>query len=146
MGAGRPTDYTPEQSESICEWIAEGKSLLSWTRENQVGLSTVYQWLRKQSEFAENYARAREDAADTLVDRLSDIADSEEDIQRAKLKCDNIKWVAARMKPKNYSERHNVEHSGPGGGPIDIAHTDRAKRVAGLLERARTRRTGPADE
>lgn len=116
---GRPTDYTEDQADSICTWVAEGGSLLSWTRENNVGLSTVYQWLRKQPSFAENYARAREDAADTLVDRLLEIADTEDDAQRAKLKCDNIKWVASRMKPKNYGDRQHLEHTGKDGKDLN---------------------------
>lgn len=111
----RESEYTDEQADAICTWIAEGNSLSSWARKNKRDLSTIYKWLRQNESFAKNYARAREDAADSLVDRLMEIAETESDSQKAKLKCDNIKWVAARMKPKNYGDRHHLEHTGANG-------------------------------
>lgn len=102
---GRPSEYTVEKADDICEHIAEGKSLSSWARENDYALKTIYRWLRQNKEFSANYARAREDAADSLVDKLMDIADNEDDVQRAKLKSDNVKWVASRMKPKSYGDK-----------------------------------------
>lgn len=112
---GRPTKYTQKQADEICKWIAEGNSLRSWALNNNIDLSTVYYWLRQHDDFSRNYAQSREDAADSLVDRLLEIADTEEDAQRAKLKCDNIKWVASRMKPKNYGDRQQLEHTGKDG-------------------------------
>lgn len=111
---GRPTDYTEAQGDAICEWIATGNSLSSWCRDNDTALSTVYRWLRLHDDFSANYARAREDAADTLVDKLGEVATEEEDVQRAKLKCDNIKWVASRMKPKNWGDKIGLT-DGDGG-------------------------------
>lgn len=114
MPGGRPTDYTPELADKICAWIAEGNSARSACREFGFGMSTLFRWLRERSDFREQYVRAREESADTLVDDMREIEASEPDVQRAKLKCDNRKWVAARMSPRKWGDRQQVEHTGPG--------------------------------
>lgn len=114
--------YTPELGEQLCEHIASGHSLRSWCREKEMGMAVTYRWQREHPEFAEQYARAREDAADTLVDDLMEIAESEPDVQRAKLKCDTRKWVASRMKPKSYGDKIQQQVTGADGGPVKHEH------------------------
>ena len=80
----------------------------------------------RHKEFADIYARAREDQADTLADEIHAIADelpqqivdekgktSRYDsayVQWQKNRVDARKWVAAKLKPKKYSDR--VTHQG----------------------------------
>ena len=40
---------------------------------------------------------------------MSQIAESHEDVQRAKLIIDARKWVASRMKPKSWGDRLHVD-------------------------------------
>lgn len=117
---GRPTDYTDALGDEICSLIADGTSAKQTC--DRVGISrpTLYRWLREHESFHSNYMRAREDAADTLADELMDIAETEEDVARAKVKIDARKWVAARMKPKSWGDRQQHEHSGPDGSPLAI--------------------------
>lgn len=119
--AGRPSKYTEELGARICASIADGKSARQTCRDVSIDLTTLYKWLRDHEEFSKQYARAREDAADTLVDDLMEIAETEEDVQRAKLKIDARKWVAARMKPKSWGDRQQHEHTGEDGGPLQIS-------------------------
>ena len=113
----------------ICTRIASGESLTRICRdETMPGLSAVYQWLLVHTEFAEMYARAREDQADTLADEIIDIADESQggkvaDVHSASLRVDARKWVAAKLKPRKYSERHFQEVTGKDGGPIESSHT-----------------------
>lgn len=141
---GRPSDYTQELADRICAEIAEGRSLRSILREDDgmPAMSSVFKWLRIHTEFAEQYARAREAQADALADELLEIADdgsndwmerlgedgkplgwkeNGEAIQRSRLRVDTRKWIASKLKPKKYGDK--IEHSGPEGGPIPITIT-----------------------
>jgi len=51
------------------------------------------------------HARAREEYAEARVAEMQRIAETVEDVGRAKLLCDNIKWEACRIAPKKYGDR-----------------------------------------
>lgn len=109
---GRPSSYSQEMAEAICARLAQGEPLSAiCDSEAMPGLSTVYQWLAAFPSFAELYARAREDQADTMADQIVKIADEkDEDPQRQRLRVDARKWAASKLKPKKYGER--IEHGG----------------------------------
>ncbi len=118
----RPTDYTEELGDIICEGIANGLSLVKiCTKEGLPEVRSVYRWRRKHEEFSQNYARAREDAADQFVQEILEIADEAENdtVQVAKLRTDVRKWTAARFN-RAYQDKNSTEHSGPNGNPIEI--------------------------
>jgi hypothetical protein len=48
---------------------------------------------------------------------MQNIAETVEDVSRAKLLCDNIKWEAARVSPKKYGDR--ITHGGDPDAPIN---------------------------
>ena len=118
MKQGRPTTYTEEKADKMCELIAEGMSAVQACKSQGVALRSFYAWARDNPEFAAQLTRAREDQADTFADQMCEIADGEPDVQRAKLKIDARKWIAARMKPKSWGERTSHELTGANGGPI----------------------------
>ena len=117
---GRPTKYTPKLGDDICSLIAEGHSAVRACKALGVPLTTFYGWQRERPEFLEQVTRAREDQADTFADQMCDIAEYDEDVQRAKLKIDARKWVASRMKPKRWGDRQQLEHTGAGGAPLNL--------------------------
>lgn len=56
----RPTDYNEEVAESICSWLAGGKSLRSYCRqEGTPDVTTVCRWLKARPKFTESYEAAR---------------------------------------------------------------------------------------
>jgi hypothetical protein len=120
MPAGRPSDYTPELANIICEAIATGGALyrLCEERDDFPAESTVYQWLERHTEFAEKYARARERQADRRADEVVVIADTEEDPQKARNRMDARKWHSSKLAPKKYGDRMHQEHS----GSLTISH------------------------
>ena len=128
---GRPTKYTPQIAAEICTLISNGMSVRQMLKaDEKVGRlpcqATIYEWLIVHPEFAEQYARAREDQADTLADEILQIADETPDtepvidrrtgelirmelsnsyIQWQRNRIDARKWTAMKLKPKKYGDR-----------------------------------------
>lgn len=95
------------------------------------GVSTVYRWLDEQDSFRDKYARARQDQADTLADEIIRIADEPmlgetrtikpdgtveikqgDMLEHRRLRVESRKWTAAKLKPKKYGDKTEVEHTG----------------------------------
>lgn len=127
---GRPSDFTPETANAICERLIDGESLRKiCLSEDMPSASTVCRWLSQNDAFREQYAHARAAQADTLADEILDIADDGSNdwmgekegetgvtyngdaVQRSKLRIESRKWLAAKMAPKKYGDRIMQEHS-----------------------------------
>lgn len=103
---GRPSDYSQELADSICERLADGESLRSiCSADDMPAKTTVFRWLGANQEFRDQYARAREEQAESLADEITEIADTADDAQIARLRIDARKWVASKLKPKRYGDR-----------------------------------------
>ena len=75
--------------------------------------STIAEWLREDDNLAQQYARAKEDQADYLAEELVEIADNATgDYNRDRLRLDARKWVAAKLKPKKYGDKLDLNHGG----------------------------------
>ena len=128
---GRPTDYTVELAEKICERIAQGNSMRKVCRDDDMpAISSVFSWFRVHPEFAEQYARACSERSEAHHEGLMDLGDealelaqyvdpkaSNAVVQAVKLKADNLKWSMSKMQPKKYGEKLDVTS---GGKPIPI--------------------------
>lgn len=78
--AGRPSIRTPETEEAILGWIAEGKTLRAFCRqEGSPTWRTVYDWLGEDAEFSARFARARELGHDAISEEAMEIADTPEE-------------------------------------------------------------------
>ena len=114
---GRPSIYTEELALEICTRIAEGESLRSVCRdEDMPATSTVMKWVLENHIFSEQYERAREAQADSLFDELVDIADeaTPDNVQVQRLRVDTRKWAASKLKSKRYGDKLQV------GGAADL--------------------------
>ena len=130
MGCGRPSGYSQELADLICERLADGHSLRAICEaEGMPSRSMVFRWLDAYPEFGDQYARAREDQAESLADEIVAIADQmppmtdsgstdSGHVSWQKNRIEARKWVAAKLKPKKYSDKIQQEVSGPNGGPI----------------------------
>jgi hypothetical protein len=118
---GRPSSFTQEMAEHICERLAEGESLRSICRDDYFPRqSTVFRWLATNEGFREQYVRARETQADAIADEILDIADEAEDAAKARVQIDARKWLAGKLRPKVYGDKVSQEISGPNGGPQEV--------------------------
>ena len=142
---GAPTTYTRHMASIICIRIAEGESLREIVKDTGMpDRSTVYDWLLRHPEFADQYARAREEQADTLADEIIAIADEQPEIivvtdkktgaviehkldgaflQWQKNRIEARKWTAMKLKPKKYGDRVAVEGV-EGGAAIKTEDTN----------------------
>ena len=136
----RPSSFTQEIGDAICERIADGESLRSICRDEAMpSKSMVLRWLAAHETFRDQYALAREAQADALFDEMVDIADdgtndymaslgdegdavawrlNGEHIQRSKLRIEARKWMASKLQPKKYGDKITQEHTGPGGAQL----------------------------
>lgn len=133
-GAPKTKDL-PDIREKILRRIASGESLRAVCKDKEAGMpdtSTVFDWIHKDPEFANQYARARELQSDALVDEILEIADdgsndtyttvdddgnvvervNHDHIARSKLRVDARKWYASKVYPKRYGDRQEIEHTG----------------------------------
>ena len=63
---------------------------------------TVFQWLEKHPEFARLYTAAREDQIDGLLGENIEIADTDPNIERARLRINaRLAWIA-KLHPRKY--------------------------------------------
>lgn len=117
MAGGRPSSYTPEIGDDICERLANGESLRRiCLTPNYPRQATVFRWLAANEQFREQYRVAREAQADTLADEIIDIADGkkalyeglEPDVQRDKLSVHARQWVASKLKAKVYGDKQLI--------------------------------------
>jgi hypothetical protein len=120
---GRPSDYSAEIADTICNRLAGGESLRAICADDGMpDRATVSRWLARYEEFRGLYWFARECQAECLVDEILEIArDSSRDyvkkvgvdgkvtwvadrehIVRCGLRIDTLKWTAARMAPRKY--------------------------------------------
>ena len=110
---GRPSSYTAEIGDAVCKEIAQGRSVNQIERDpGMPNGDTIRRWVDRHEDFRDKYARAREEQADYYAADIIEIADTEEDPQRARVRIDARKWVASKLKPKSYGERLQAEVSG----------------------------------
>ena len=115
----RPSTYTPELGLAICERMALGGTVREICRNQKMPAeSTVRRWALVNDEFSSLYALARERQADAWFDealRISREADSSGDpklVPGSRLYVDTLKWAAAKLRPRSYSDKVQIEQSG----------------------------------
>lgn len=145
----RPTIFTEELADAICERLAAGESLVRiCAGDGFPSETTVYRWLQTNPAFRDKYAQAREVQAERMADEILEIADDAsndwmvrytngggdapgwalngEHVQRSRLRIDSRKWLMSKMLPKKYGDKVQQELTGADGGPVQI---DRVERV-----------------
>jgi hypothetical protein len=149
---GRPTKYSTEITAEILTRLTEGESLRSIVKDAHMPpQATVYEWLAAKPDFAEQYAYARDQQAETLADEIIALADEKPKevtddkghgridngwVTWQKNRVDARKWVASKLKPKKYGDR--VTHAGDAENPLEIkASTEIFDTVLQTMELAK---------
>ena len=117
--------FTQAVANDICLQLAEGMSLRAVCRQDDMPApSTVVGWVNTSTDFAEQYARAREVGYALLADEIIDISappthteDTPVMINRARLEIDSRKWLLSKMLPKVYGDKLETTVK---GGPANV--------------------------
>lgn len=155
---GRPSLFSDALAGEICGRIAAGESLNRICKDQHMpDQVTIYRWLASNEQFRKMYAQSREDQAETLADEIVSIADEECTMVRAdkhgtkaddddgntevvfdatavarnRLRVDARKWVAAKLKPRKYGEKVDLNHGGQADNPLTMLLGEVAGRVLG---------------
>lgn len=132
---GRPSMFSEEIADIICQGIMEGKGLRAICAvDGMPAPSTVYTWLTQYPAFQEQYSRAREVQADGFADEIIHIADTEPDPQVARNRIDARKWLAGKLRPRRYGDRVEVEHSGQVGHAMQVVVNVQAAQPASAID------------
>lgn len=112
----RPSKYTPEVVDRICEGLSEGQNLTQLARqEGMPSRATVLRWANDKPEFRKQYQEAHQFRAECIADEMIDIADDvsrdwkqvgnrrvldQDVIRRARIRIEARKWALSRMQLK----------------------------------------------
>lgn len=120
---GRPTDYSIELGERVCEMVASnpvGLNTIMSLYDDFPHPSTIYTWHTKHPDFREKYLKAKGLQAILKVQEIDELLDcpllfikdamgqDRIDPPSASMRiarANNRKWEAARLAPKIYAEK-----------------------------------------
>jgi hypothetical protein len=124
---GRPTLYSPELLESICERLAQGEALATVCRSpGMPSVRTFLQWADEKEDVAAAYSRALAARAEWFTaehDRIRQTAVDRETAAAARVQLTALEWQMSKMAPKRFGDRLDVsvEHSVDLGAVLDKA-------------------------
>lgn len=143
--------------KAIIQRIADGETMTAICRgEGMPTYSRLMTRINQSCSLVAALARARETHYNRLADELLDIAEDgtndyveregrngkvfvaldDEHVRRSQLRIDARKWLLSRLLPAKFGDR--VEHTGAGGGPVQVEHT-LSKAMIDNLESLRAR-------
>lgn len=147
---GKKFDYDQDLADEICELIIAGETIRDiCALEHMPSVKTFFKWLRENEDtFGKQYARAKEEQAEIMVQEMNAIADdarndwmekqlqnggtvevvNHEHIQRSKLRIDTRKWIASKFRPKKYGDR--MIHAGDPEAPLNTDGIKKSDREA----------------
>ena len=128
MAQGRPSTYTHQMGDRICELVATNTCGLDELCEKYPELpveSTVRLWRFRHADFSTKYAQAKMFQAELLAEQIHKISnnplmyhDAEGNervdsgsVALARLRVDSIKWHASKLAPKIYGDRQVIEQT-----------------------------------
>jgi len=131
---GRPSGFTEELGKEICNRIAGGAHLSKLVEEGVVPSTSAFaRWTRGDTEESERFraevARAQEDRAELWADQLIEIADTDEDANRARVRIDARWKVIGSLLYRRYGVKTQVDINQ--NVNVAVAHADALLRLAG---------------
>lgn len=120
---GRPSSYSDEMAETICDRLIEGLSLRKICEADDMpDRNTVMRWMDANPQFAARCARARELQADYMDDLILDTANAStpETAPADRVKISAYQWRAAKLQPKRYGDKMALVGGGKGDPPVRL--------------------------
>jgi len=107
---------SPEVVEQFLDYIRNGRSCAQACRQEGMPSSkTIESWVKTDSAFAQAYEQAKEDRGTYYGELVAEVAlaglqGKYKDSAMLRAAIDGLKWSAARMSPKAFGDRINVDH------------------------------------
>lgn len=136
-GPGRPSKYSQELADKICEITAtSNRGINSIAKELGISATVVFNWLLDddKKDFVEKYTRAKQLQAEFLAEEILDIADDSrkdtieheefgampdhEWMNRSRLRVDTRKWLMSKLMPKKYGDKLDLTTQGEKITPV----------------------------
>ena len=139
---GRPSIYSAELAERICERLAEGEPLVKICGDPEMpSFGTVYRWERDNEEFRQLSAQAREIGTHYMAGDCIVIADGEGDPADKRVRIDTRLRLIGKWNAKNYGDKHIHVGGGPDDAPIrhEVDLTGLSDEELEQLERIRSK-------
>ena len=106
----RTSKITDAQVKSIFEQMEQGVSLRKACEKEGVKNNTFLDFISKDKELSEQYARSRQKGQDARFEDMLDYArESKDDPYTKKLYIDTLKWVLSKQQPKKYGDKLEVD-------------------------------------
>lgn len=125
---GRPSKYSDQLADEICNRMAEGESLLKICKDEHMPTrASIHNWLlatdsdgnKTYANFFDKYEIAVALRADHMFDQIEQIADNSEEVvrkgaekkssayaQTQRLRVDSRKWYLSKIMPKKFSDKN----------------------------------------
>jgi hypothetical protein len=119
----RPSLYSEEMAERICEGLREGMSLVKiCSADNMPGRATVMRWWEAHPDFEAKCARARVLQADLMDDKIIDLIEAitPESAPADRVRLAALTWRASKLAPKKYGDKVDLTHASPDGGAVQF--------------------------
>lgn len=137
---GRPSSFTQEIADEICERLSAGEPLRVICRDDHMpSWRTVYDWMDARPEVSTAIAGARARGFDAIAEECLEIADetafdtkegaqgalvaNSEWISRSKLRVETRLKLLAKWDPKRYGDK--VALTGADGGAVQFERIER---------------------
>jgi hypothetical protein len=116
--------YPKDKGEEIVAWLSSGKFLTEYCAQaNKPGRTTIYDWMDKSEEFAEQIARARERGQEILFEQNMKIVDEVPPTDdNGRTDAGYVAWqknrvwtrlqMLAKMNPKKYGDKSTTAIEG----------------------------------
>lgn len=112
---GRPSIYSDEVAEAICEALIVSDKGLDHICEESPELpspTTIYRWIVEKPDFREKYTQAKEAQGHRQADLALKEALEATDASLGRLKWDARRWHASKLAPKNFGDKVELAHTG----------------------------------
>lgn len=137
---GRPTIYSEELADRICELVAtntDGLPKLCAKHDWMPHEDTIKTWRFRKPDFSAKYAEAKKFQAELMAEQVKEIAaekayyiDAEGNqrvdsgfVASQRLQADTVKWLASKLAPKIYGDRQTIEQT------VTVKHEDALKEL-----------------
>jgi transposase len=111
----RPTKYKPEYCDALVEHMAQGASMTSFAASIGVCRATIGVWGDEHPEFLAAIKRGKAACAEWWENLARQGAAGNREINPTL-----VIFGLKNMAPDDFVERKAIEHSGPGGGAINV--------------------------